>query len=102
MSATTQQQEQTDLDTIRPLVARKLRNADEGDEVWLRDRKTPLIINNIADKGDRLVMCCQGNGYDYIIRVDDFRNLGDCIRFGSRGSSENLSDDLQGVRHTDD
>ena len=90
----------TELKKMSPLVANKLREATTGDEVWMKGRKTPLKIQQINDKDGMTVFNAQGNGYDYIIRVHEFDARGDCVRFASRGTTEDLTDDLQGVRHT--
>ena len=92
----------TELKLMSPLVADKLRDASPGDEVWMKGRKTPLKIQQINHNDGMTVFNAQGNGYDYIIRLHEFDARGDCVRFASRGSGEDLTDDLQGVRHVDD
>ena len=87
-------------DSINTLVASKLRNAEAGDEIWMEGRKTPLKIQNIKQRGDVLVFNCSGNGYDYVVKTQAEHGSGvECVRFASRGNSEDLTDDLQGVLH---
>jgi len=92
----------SDLKQMSSIAAAKLREATAGDEVWLEGRKTPLTITNRDEKDGRTVFTAQGNGYDYILAVADHGMRGECVRFASRGSSEDLTDDVQGVRHIDD
>jgi hypothetical protein len=100
-----QTQTTDDLKQMSPIAARKLRDATPGDEVWIDGRKTPLTIDTRTEKNDRVVFNASGNGYDYIIQVADrfAGSLGECARFPSRGTTgEDFTDDVQGVRHTDD
>ena len=92
----------SDLKRMSSIAAAKLREATTGDEVWLEGRKTPITINNRNEKADRVVFNAKGNGYDYVLAVANHGMRGECVRFPSRGSAEDLTDDVQGVRHTDD
>lgn len=87
-------------DSLSALAARKLRDAEPQDEVWVRDRKTPLIIQTRDEKDDEIVFNATGNGYDYVISVDPDRPYGKCVRASTRDAdSTDLTDDIQGVRH---
>jgi len=100
-----ERQSQTDdLNQMSPIAVKKLRNATVGDEVWLHDRKTPIIIDNRRENGDRVEFIASGNGYDYFLTVasSPYEVRGECVRWASRGNGENLTDDVQGVRHVED
>jgi len=93
-----------DLNRMSPIAVKKLRNATVGDEIWLHDRKTPIIIDNRRENADRVEFIASGNGYDYLLAVasSPYENRGECVRFPSRGNGENLTDDVQGIRHVGD
>jgi len=95
-----EQHNAVEFEQINTLVASKLRDAEAGDEIWMDGRKTPLKIQNSKRRGDVLVFNCSGNGYDYVVKTEAEYGSGvECVRFGSRGNSEELTDDLQGVVH---
>ena len=91
----------SELERMSPIAAAKLREATDGDEVWLSGRKTPITIVSRHEKADRVVFNAQGNGYDYVLAVANHGTRGECVRFPSRGSGEDLTDNVQGVRHID-
>ena len=67
------------------------------------ERKRPLTVVDGAtrtvanDHHDPQAGCVAFETQQHAIEA-----RGDCVRFPSRGSGEDLTDDVQGVRHTDD